>query len=181
MNNRWFWSFLLHLSNWGEIMRKKTRNFDRQVLALAIGTAICITLTTFPVVGYHYWQTLSGFALLAIFGLGFVDFILWYCAYWTATAASAWIKYVSFAAEIALAMVMIMNAAIVLYVMRGDRVNEIAHEQAEDGRDRDAKRFQDCLKAIGDRRACKELIRSAKENEQQAKQPAAELIPEWYL
>lgn len=44
--------------------------------------AVLVTLTAFPVLGWHYYENLEGFALIGIAGLLLSDSVMMFCAYW---------------------------------------------------------------------------------------------------
>lgn len=161
-------------------MKTKQRNFNRQHLGFALGTALCVTLTTFPVVAYHYWLTLTGFALLAIVGLVFADFILWYCAVWSSTTKSGWLKYVSLAAKVVLSLVMIFNAAVVVYVMRHDRLNEKAAQTHLQELEKRAELAERLRNRTGDRRLARDVLKNEPIQGTSRPKLEEELIPKWY-
>ena len=54
--------------NYNKNNKNKT-SFDSETKAFSYLFAALVTLCTLPVLGWHYWTTLEGFAVLAIGGL----------------------------------------------------------------------------------------------------------------
>jgi predicted PurR-regulated permease PerM len=50
--------------------------------------AVLVTLTAFPVLGWHYYENLEGFALVGIAGLTLSDSVMLFCAYWQIKSSS---------------------------------------------------------------------------------------------
>jgi hypothetical protein len=107
-----------------------SKNFDSQARAFSFLFCALVSLASLPLLGWHYWQTLHGFAVLALFGLLGVDLVLWFASYWSTSASTAALKVAALVVKIALAGVMLLNAGAVLYIMRSDQQAAEATAQA---------------------------------------------------
>lgn len=98
-----------------------SKNFEIQARAFSFLFCALVSLASLPLLGWHYWQTLSGFAVLALAGLLGVDLVLWFASYWSTSASTAALKVCALVVKIVLAAVMLLNAGAVLYLLRSDQ------------------------------------------------------------
>lgn len=110
-------------------MSIKTQSYAFSLLFSAL-----ITLSCFPVLAWHYWQTLAGFGLVAIGGLLMSDCVLWFAACWSVRAESALVRVVALATKFTIAAVAIGVASVVIYAMQTDSRQAQESQQATAGR-----------------------------------------------
>lgn len=121
-----------------------------------------ISLSCLPVLGWHYWHTLSGAALLSILGLALADCVLWFASHFTVSAPGP-LKGVSFVVKFVMAGVMLVSAGWVVFMAREDSkgaesaARESAARIAEiEARARAAKEL---IGLQGGRAAAREMVR----------------------
>lgn len=89
----------------------------------AVNAALCllITLGCLPVLIWHSWDVVSGFARFSLLGFGIADLALWSAAIWAATAPTAFIRGVALASKAGLAALLLLTAASVI-ALHADRI-----------------------------------------------------------
>jgi hypothetical protein len=88
----------------------------------SIGGSILLALATEIIVIGHYWKMLSGVAAIAILGVLFVAYVQLWASYWyAAEEKDKPVKYTALAVSFGLAVVMALNAAVVLVLMNKER------------------------------------------------------------
>jgi hypothetical protein len=107
----------------------KTQSYAFSLLFSAL-----ITLSCFPVLAWHYWQTLIGFGLVAIGGLLMSDCVLWFSAHWSVRAESALVRVVALAVKFIISGCAIGVASVVIYAMQLDSRTANDAQQATAGR-----------------------------------------------
>jgi len=110
-------------------MSIKTQSYAFSLLFSAL-----ITLSCFPVMAWHYWQTLIGFGLLAIGGLLLSDCVLWFAAHWSVRAESALVRVVALAVKFIISAVAIGVTSLVIFAMQLDSRTANDAQQATAGR-----------------------------------------------
>jgi hypothetical protein len=172
-----------------EIEMNKQVKFTSEYRAFVYIFAGLVTLASLPLLAYHYWVNLSGIALAAILGLAITDIVLWFASHWTVKAKSAAMVAVCLLVKLSLAAVMITNAAIVVYLMKGEHRIELAINQEYKNRleelDKRKEISKELLKEEGGRLAAREAMKlSDSKIGEIAKENRAEqekIIPAWYL
>lgn len=107
-------------------------SFRSQNAAFAFVVCGLVTLSCFPVLGYHFAVTLSGFALLAIAGLLLSDSVMWFSAFWSVRTQSPLMKTVALIVKYAIALCAVAVAALVIALMRADsQTKSIIEEQSK--------------------------------------------------
>lgn len=171
-------------------MSNRTISFESEHRAFAYIFAGAITLATFPIVGWHYASTLTGLALAAIAGLLLTDIILWFSSHWSVKVQSGALRAVALTVKFALSLVMVINAGIVIFLMRGDHQTEaIIHQQTEARKAEIAARADAAAKLAqvqGGRSAAREAMRMEAAPDAQAvasntRAQLEEYVPAWYL
>jgi hypothetical protein len=107
----------------------KTQSYAFSLLFSAL-----ITLSCFPVLAWHYWQTLIGFGLVAIGGLLMSDCVLWFSAHWSVRAESALVRVVALAVKFIISGCAIGVASVVIFAMQTDTRTANDVQQATAGR-----------------------------------------------
>lgn len=97
------------------------KGFRTEVKIFSYLFCALITLCCLPVLSYHYYTTLDGFALLAIGGLLLTDCVMWFASHWSTRTGSAVMRAVSLGVKFAIAAIMVCVAAIAIMLMRADR------------------------------------------------------------
>jgi hypothetical protein len=161
------------------------KNFDNQARAFSFLFCALVSLASLPLLGWHYWQTLHGFAVLALFGLLGVDLVLWFASYWSTSASTASLKVAALAVKIALAGIMLLNAGAVLYIMRSDQQVATATAQASASTVAEiaarAAAARELAATPGGRQAAREIARMPATAPPAPVEPAASILPRWYL
>jgi hypothetical protein len=146
-------------------MERQTLTFKSEYRAFGYVFAALVTLCTLPVIAWHYWQTLEGFALLGIGGLALADCVLWFSSHWAGKVRSGVLKAVTLGVKFALAGVMVCIAALCIILMRADRdfrqVAELAREDRTAEIQARAKAAAD-LTAAGNRAAARDILKTDK-------------------
>lgn len=99
----------------------QAKGFTTEVKIFSYLFCALITLCCLPVLSYHYYTTLDGFALLAIGGLLLTDCVMWFASHWSTRTGSAVMRAVSLGVKFAIAAIMVCVAAIAIMLMRADR------------------------------------------------------------
>jgi hypothetical protein len=107
----------------------KTQSYAFSLLFSAL-----ITLSCFPVLAWHYWQSLAGFGVVAIGGLLLSDCVLWFAAHWSVRAESALVRVVALVCKFTIAAVAIGVASVVIYAMQLDTRTANDAQQATAGK-----------------------------------------------
>lgn len=111
-----------------------TNKLRSQSYAFSLIFSALVTLSCFPVLAYHYWVSLAGFAVVAIGGLLLSDCVLWFAAYWSVRADSALVRVISLVTKFSIAACAICVASLVIWTMQMDSRQSRASEQATAGR-----------------------------------------------
>ena len=106
--------------NKGKRLMKNKTSFDSETKAFSYLFAALVTLCTLPVLAWHYWTTLDGFAVLAIGGLAMADCVLWFSSHWSVKTQSGIMRAVSLTVKFSIACVMVFIAALAIMLMRTD-------------------------------------------------------------
>jgi hypothetical protein len=162
-----------------------SQNFDSQARAFSFLFCALVSLASLPLIGWHYWQTLHGFAVLALFGLLGVDLVLWFSSYWSTSASTASLKVAALAVKIALAGVMLLNAGAVLYIMRTDQQVATSTAQASASTVAEiaarAAAARELVATLGGRQAAREIARMPATVPPTPPSPSDSILPRWYL
>lgn len=123
-----------------------------------------VSLSTLPILGWHYWQTLRGVALLSIIGLALADCVLWFASHFSVTAGGA-LRSIALVVKFTMAAVMLTTAGGVVYVTREDERATVAQTLAAsasvaeiEARSRAAKEL---AALAGGRAAAREIARTS--------------------
>jgi len=76
--------------------------------------AVLVTLTAFPVLGWHYYENLEGFALVGIAGLTLSDSVMLFCAYWQIKSASNAERITALICKFLIAITVVIIAVLVI-------------------------------------------------------------------
>lgn len=149
--------------NKGKRLMKNKTSFDSETKAFSYLFAALVTLCTLPVLAWHYWTTLEGFAVLAIGGLAMADCVLWFSSHWSVKTQSGIMRAVSLTVKFSIACIMVFIAALAIMIMRTDHQltminkldsdNHIAEIQAR------ATAAKDLALTPGGRRAATEIAK----------------------
>ncbi len=152
----------------------KTQSYAFSLLFSAL-----ITLSCFPVLAWHYWQTLAGFGLVAIGGLLLSDCVLWFAAHWSVRAESALVRVVALVCKFAIAGCAIGVASVVIYAMQLDTRTANDAQQATAGRVAEiaARGLAARELASVDRVAAREMVRAGAPVSPVSVTPSP--VPEW--
>ena len=142
---------------------KNKTSFESETKAFSYLFAALVTLCTLPVLGWHYWTTLEGFAVLAIGGLAMADCVLWFSSHWSVKTQSGIMRAVSLTVKFSIACIMVFVAALAIMIMRTDHQltaiskldseNHIAEIRAR------AVVAKDLAATVGGRRAATEIMK----------------------
>lgn len=162
-----------------------SKNFENQARAFSFLFCALVSLASLPLLGWHYWQTLQGLAVLALFGLLGVDLVLWFASYWSTSASTAALKVSALVVKIALAGIMLLNAGAVLYIMRADQQAATATAQASASTVAEiaarAAAARELAATPGGRQAAREIARMPASAPPAPPSPSASILPRWYL
>ncbi len=155
-------------------MSIKTQSYAFSLLFSAL-----ITLSCFPVLAWHYWQTLIGFGVVAIGGLLMSDCVLWFAAHWSVRAESALVRVVALATKFTIAGCAIGVASVVIYAMQLDTRTASDAQQATAGRVAEiaARGLAARELASVDRVAAREMVRAGAPVSPVSVTPSP--VPEW--
>jgi hypothetical protein len=64
-------------------MYNPTMRFSSENRLFSYAFAALVTLSSLPVLAWHYWQSLDGVAVLALTGLALADLVLWQSTHWS--------------------------------------------------------------------------------------------------
>ena len=103
------------------MQKTETQKFRSEIKTFSYLFCALVSLCTLPILSYHYYTTLDGFALLAIGGLLMADCVLWFSSHWSTRPGHPVMRAVSLAVKFAIAAVMVSIAGIAMLVMRSDR------------------------------------------------------------
>lgn len=168
----------------------QAKGFKTEVKIFSYLFCALITLCCLPVLAYHYYTTLDGFALLAIGGLLLTDCVMWFASHWSTRTGSAVMRAVSLAVKFAIAAIMVSVAAIAIMLMRADRQTAELSKLTAQNRNSEIASRAEAVKSLagltGTREAMRELAKvSATESvTQTATNQRAALeakIPAWLL
>jgi hypothetical protein len=157
-------------------MSIKTQSYAFSLLFSAL-----ITLSCFPVLAWHYWQTLIGFGLVAIGGLLMSDCVLWFSAHWSVRAESALVRVVALAVKFIISAVAIGVASLVIFAMQLDTRTANDAQQATAGRvaEIQARGLAAQQLASVDRVAAREMVRAGAPVVSPVSVSAPSPVPEW--
>lgn len=105
-----------------------------QSKAFSLIFSALVTLSCFPVLTYHYWVSLDGFAVVAIGGLLLSDCVLWFAAYWSVSAESSLLRVVALVTKFSVAAAAVCVVSLVIWTMQMDSRQSRESEQATAGR-----------------------------------------------
>jgi hypothetical protein len=108
--------------------------FKSQSFAFSLIFSALITASCFPVLAFHYWTSLAGFAVVAIGGLLMSDCVLWFSAYWSVRADASLVRVVALVTKFSIAGCAICVASLVIFAMQTDSRQTRESEQATAGR-----------------------------------------------
>ena len=161
-----------------------SKNFEIQARAFSFLFCALVSLASLPLLGWHYWQTLSGLAVLALAGLLGVDLVLWFASYWSTSASTAALKVCALVVKIVLAGVMLLNAGAVLYMLRSDQQAASAAAQVSASTVAEiaarAAAARDLASTPGGRQAAREFARMPAPVAPAPPLASAVLLPRWY-
>jgi hypothetical protein len=143
-------------------MYNPTMRFSSENRLFSYAFAALVTLSSLPVLSWHYWQSLDGVAVLALIGLALADLVLWQSTHWSVLAHVPAIKATALIAKIALSLVMLINAGVVVILIRDARSVE-DREQACLVELRERISGAERLAAAGARSAAREIAKSTPE------------------
>lgn len=159
-------------------MYNPTMRFSSENRLFSYAFAALVTLSSLPVLSWHYWQSLDGVAVLALIGLALADLVLWQSTHWSVRAHVPAIKATALIAKIALSLVMLINAGVVVILIRDARSVE-DREQARLVELRERISGAERLAAAGARSAAREIARSTPEAGTSSASTSSR-IPAWY-
>jgi hypothetical protein len=171
----------------GKYMERNAVTFKAEYRAFGYIFAALVSLCTLPVLGWHYWQTLEGFALLGIGGLLLADCVLWFASHWAGRVQSPVLKVVTLGVKFSLAAVMIATAALCIVMLRSDKETESLARLVRESRTAEiearAKAAQE-LTAAGNRQAAREILRTAESESvstiaEQSRKGMESRVPAW--
>jgi hypothetical protein len=166
------------------------KGFKTEVKVFSYLFCALITLCCLPILAYHYYTTLDGFALLAIGGLLLTDCVMWFASHWSTRTGHAVMRAVSLAVKFGIAAIMVSVAAIAIMLMRADRQTAEITKLSSQNRTAEIASRAEAVKSLaginGTREAMRELAKvSATESvTQTATNQRAALeakIPAWLL
>lgn len=106
--------------------------FSSEHSALAYAFAAVVSLASLPLLGWHYWQLLSGLGVLAIGGLLLTDLVLWFSTHWSVKVHSGAMRATAIGVKLTLSLIMVCNAAVVVIGLQsGQSVASAARLQSE--------------------------------------------------
>lgn len=161
-----------------------SKNFESQARAFSFLFCALVSLASLPLLGWHYWQTLNGFAVLALAGLLGVDLVLWFASYWSTSASTAALKVSALVVKISLAAIMLLNAGAVLYLLRSDQQTANAAAQASASTVAEiaarAAAARELASTPGGRQAAREFARMPTPAGPALPSSSVVLLPRWY-
>ncbi|HKX32348.1 MAG TPA: hypothetical protein VJ302_31965 [Blastocatellia bacterium] len=108
-----------------------SNNNKNGVMIYSLGGAFLISLVTEIVTANHYWKVLSGVALVAIVGIGFVAWSqFWSTAWAVLERQDLAVKRVAYGASLFVTMVMIVNAGFILYTRNKENREDVKQRQS---------------------------------------------------
>lgn len=99
---------------------------QKNIMTIAMGAMLLVTLATTVIVAAHYWEMLSGVFLLAILGLALPDWTGWWASYLHAKAIQdgqedSAVEKTSLIVSGGISLLMILNAGAILAVWWDDQ------------------------------------------------------------
>jgi len=159
-------------------MYNPTMRFSSENRLFSYAFAALVTLSSLPVLAWHYWQSLDGVAVLALTGLALADLVLWQSTHWSVRAHVPAIKATALIAKIALSLVMLINAGVVVILIKDARSVE-DREQARLVDLRERISGAERLAAAGARSAAREIAKSTPEAGESSGSTSSR-VPTWY-
>jgi len=105
-------------------------NARKSAVVFSMAAAVLLMCATEVLVGYHYWRMLSGVALIALLGLGFVAWVLGWATWWASRAGEdKRVKYTAYFVAFVVSVTMILNGAAVVVILRNDWATEAAQKR----------------------------------------------------
>ena len=102
-----------------------------QIKLFSMGAAVLMMLATEILVAYHYYNLLSGFALIALVGLVVVAWVIAWSTWWASKAGEdSRVKYTAYFVAFIVSLVMIFNGAMVVADLALNK--RIAKEESND-------------------------------------------------
>lgn len=161
-----------------------SKNFESQARAFSFLFCALVSLASLPLLGWHYWQTLNGFAVLALAGLLGVDLVLWFASYWSTSASTAALKVSALVVKISLAAIMLLNAGAVLYLLRSDQQTANVAAQVSASKVAEiaarAAAARELASTPGGRQAAREFARMPAPAGPALPSSSVGLLPRWY-
>lgn len=136
-----------------------------QIKLFSMGAAVLMMLATEILVAYHYYNLLSGFALIALVGLVVVAWVIAWSTWWASKAGEdSRVKYTAYFVAFIVSLVMIFNGAMVVADLTLNK--RIAKEESNDIARIEAqgRAAAELKKAGGTWREMRELRESQKQN-----------------
>lgn len=136
-----------------------------QIKLFSMGAAVLMMLATEILVAYHYYNLLSGFALIALVGLVVVAWVIAWSTWWASKAGEDnRVKYTAYIVAFVVSLVMIFNGAMVVADLTLNK--RIAKEESNDIARIEAqgRAAAELKKAGGTWREMRELRESQKQN-----------------
>lgn len=136
-----------------------------QIKLFSMGAAVLMMLATEILVAYHYYNLLSGFALIALVGLVVVAWVIAWSTWWASKAGEDnRVKYTAYIVAFIVSLVMIFNGAMVVADLTLNK--RIAKEESNDIARIEAqgRAAAELKKAGGTWREMRELRESQKQN-----------------
>lgn len=136
-----------------------------QIKLFSMGAAVLMMLATEILVAYHYYNLLSGFALIALVGLVVVAWVIAWSTWWASKAGEDnRVKYTAYIVAFIVSLVMIFNGAMVVADLTLNK--RIAKEESNDIARIEAqgRAAAELKKAGGTWREMRELWESQKQN-----------------
>ena len=147
--------------------------------------AVLVTLTAFPVLGWHYYENLEGFALIGIAGLLLSDSVMMFCAYWEkrspnpAERVTALIcKFLIAATVVTIAVLVIADTAARKIADKADRVNQESQLAQQAQKNQLATEILKLDKSPEGRKLAREAFNQKIENTKTTIAPSV-VIPAW--
>lgn len=162
----------------GRNMNNSTMRFTAEHKLFSYAFAALVSLSSLPLLAWHYWRSLDGVAVLSLVGLALTDLVLWQSTHWSVRSRLPIIRATALISKIALSLVMLLNAGAVVILIRESRSVD-AREQARLIELRERIAGAERLAASGARSAAKEIAKTTPES---SGDPVSlvSVIPTWY-
>lgn len=150
-----------------------------QSFAFSLLFAALVTLSCFPVLGWHYWTTLNGLAVLAIGGLLLSDCVMWFSAFWSVRADAPLMRVTALVVKYSIGLAAVLVAACVLVLMRAEHQSDAAAAKETAARVAEIQARTQAAKELSavNRAAAKEAMKLA--NPTQVSSRTVSVLPSW--